>query len=154
IPVRGVTRARAGAGIRSAPQIAGVLLAAFLASNAGLDWVSSPTPSSVLFGGAPINNSRNFGVYYGGAIGTALGQLSRDDSSAGFDSRVMGDQAAADYITQQGLAGTTAVVWSSDAWIYALAQLPNRMPTPPIYNDEVLLGENGPVADYVGRLNP
>ena len=154
IPLHGVTRARLNTGLRLTPQIAGVLIAAFMASNAGLDWVSSPTPSSVLFGGAPINNSRNFGVYYGGAIAAAFGVQTRDDWDAGFDSRVLGDGAAADYIRNQGLAGTTAVVWSSDAWIYALAELPDLMPTPPIYNDEVLLGQNGPVADYVSTLNP
>ncbi len=154
IPLRGVTRSRVNAGLRGAPQITGVLIAAFMASNAGLDWVSSPTPSSVLFGGAPINNSRNFGVYYGGAIAAAFGVQTRDDWEAGFDSRVIGDQAAADYIRNQGLAGTTAVVWSADAWIYSLAELPNMMPTPPIYNDEVLLGQSGPVADYVTTLNP
>lgn len=153
VPLHGITRARLRAAGRIAPQLAGVLIAAFMASNAGLDWVSSPTPSSIL-GGQPINNSRNFGVYYGGAIQAAIGAQTRADWSAGFDSRVPGDTAAADFIRNEGLSGTRAVVWSSDAWVYALAQLINLMPTPPIYNDEVLLGTNGQVAEYVSSLNP
>ena len=46
------------------------------------------------------------------------------------------------------------MVWSSDAWVYSLADLPVLMPTPPIYNDEVLLGNNGPVATAVAAINP
>ena len=153
IPLHGITHARLRGAWRVTPQIAGVLIAAFMASNAGLDWVSSPTPSSVLNGKA-INNSRNFGVYYGGAIAAAIGVQTRDDWSSGFDSRVDGDAATAQYLQNRGLANASAVVWSSDAWVYALAPLPNQMPTPPIYNDEVLLGQNGPVAAYVANINP
>ncbi|HEX6538653.1 MAG TPA: glycosyltransferase [Candidatus Dormibacteraeota bacterium] len=153
IPLRRVTRARVAAGLRIAPQLTGVLIAAFMASNAGLDWVPSPTPSSLL-NGQPINNSRNFDVYYGGALAAVFGLQTRDDWAQGFDSRVPGDVAAAGYIKSEGLAGAPAVVWSSDAWLYALAELPNLMPTPPIYNDEVLLGQNGQVSDYVANLNP
>lgn len=153
LPMHGLTRARMRTAGRVAPQVVGLLIAAFMASNAGLDWVPSPTPSSIL-GGQPINNSRNFGVYYGGAIQAALGSQTRDDWASGFDSRVAGDAAAADFIRNEGLSGASAVVWSSDAWVYALADLPNLMPTPPIYNDEVLLGINGEVAQYVSNLDP
>ena len=153
VPVHGITRARLRAGARVAPQVAGVLIAAFMASNAGLDWVPSPTPSALL-NGQPLNNSRNFGVYYGGALAAAFGEQTRDDWSQGFDSRVDGDVAAAEFIENEGLSDASAVVWSSDAWVYALAQLANQMPTPPIYNDEVLLGQNGEVSTYVASLNP
>lgn len=146
-------RSRLKAVLRVAPQLAGVLIAAVMASNAGLDWVSSPTPSSLL-NGQPLNNSRNFSVYYGSAIGILTGQMSRSDWEDGFDSRVLGDARAAQFIKEQGLAGARAVVWSSDAWVYALAGLPNLMPTPPIYNNEVLLGQNGQVATYVSNLKP
>lgn len=152
-PARAGGRSRMRATLHVAPQVAGVLIAAVMASNAGLDWVSSPTPSSLL-NGQPINNSRNFSVYYGSAIGIVTGQMSRSDWEDGFDSRVLGDAAAAKFIKDEGLAGTRAVVWSSDAWVYALADLPNLMPTPPIYNDEVLLGQNGQVAAYVSNLKP
>ncbi|MBV8529532.1 MAG: glycosyltransferase, partial [Candidatus Dormibacteraeota bacterium] len=153
IPLRGITGARFHNALRSAPQIIGVVIAAVMASNAGLDWVSSPTPSSILNGKA-INNSRNFGVYYVGAIQAVVGAQTRQDWGDGFDSRVHGDAAVASYIQREGLGSAPTVVWSSDAWVYALAQLPNMMPTPPIYNDEVLLGQNGPVASYVANLNP
>lgn len=153
IPLHGVTRARFRTGLRLTPQVIGMLIAAVMASNAGLDWVSSPTPSSILNGKA-INNSRNFGVYYVGAIQAAVGAQTRQDWSDGFDGRVHGDAAVADYIQSEGLGNAPTVVWSSDAWVYALAKLPNLMPTPPIYNDEVLLGQNGPVATYVANLNP
>lgn len=153
IPLRGITGARLRTGLRLAPQIIGVTIAAVMASNAGLDWVSSPTPSSILNGKA-INNSRNFGVYYIGAIQAAVGAQTRQDWSDGFDGRVHGDAAVAQYIQSEGLGNAPTVVWSSDAWVYALAKLPNLMPTPPIYNDEVLLGQNGPVATYVANLDP
>lgn len=153
VPARTAGRSRTRAAFHVAPQATGVLIAAVMASNAGLDWVPSPTPSSLL-NGQPVNNSRNFSVYYGGAIGILTGQMSRSDWENGFDSRVAGDAHAAQFIIDEGLSGARAVVWSSDAWVYALAGLPNLMPTPPIYNDEVLLGQNGQVATYVGSLKP
>ena len=139
--------------IRVAPQLAGVAVAGVMASNAGLDWLSSATPSAVL-NDQPLNASRDLALYYGGAVATAAGAQARDDWSAQFDSRVPADAASATYIKQEGLSGATAVVWSSDAWVYPLAGLINMMPTPPIYNDEVLLGINGQVAAYVAGLRP
>ena len=62
--------------------------------------------------------------------------------------------AAAAWITAHGFSGEPAVVWSYDAWIYALANLQIIMPTPPIYNDEVLLGYGGPVEQYVAKQRP
>ena len=135
------------------PQLAGVALAGVMASNAGLDWLSSSTPSAIQ-NNQPLNASRDLGLYYGGAIATASGAQSRDTWSANFDSRVPADAATDTYIRQKGLAGATAVVWSSDSWVYPLAGLTNMMPTPPIYNDEVLLGINGQVAAYVAGLHP
>jgi hypothetical protein len=46
------------------------------------------------------------------------------------------------------------VIWSHDTWVYALADLQIVMPTPPIYNDEVLLGLGGPVETYVAGKRP
>ena len=153
VPLRSITRARVRTALRVSPQIGGVLIAAFMASNAGLDWVSSPTPSSVL-GGRALNATRNLGVYYGGALAAVVGQQTSEEWSDGFDDRVQGDTAVAQYIEDEGLGSDSTVVWSSDVWVYALAQVPNLMPTPPIYNDEVLLGQNGPVAAYVANLDP
>ena len=56
-----------------------------------------------------------------------------------------GDAEVVAWVTRNGFSGDTAVVWSYDAWVYALANLQIIMPTPPIYNDEVLLGSGGPV---------
>ena len=71
-----------------------------------------------------------------------------------FDYRVKGDADAVAWITAKGFSGDTAVVWSYDAWVYALADLQIVMPTPPIYNDEVLLGSGGPVETYVAAKRP
>ena len=67
---------------------------------------------------------------------------------------VYGDAKVAAWVVRNGFSGDTAVVWSYDAWIYALANLQIIMPTPPIYNDEVLLGSGGPVETYVAAKQP
>ena len=56
--------------------------------------------------------------------------------------------------TAHGLDGSSAVVWSADAWLYDDNQLQLMLPTPPIYNDEALLGNYGPVARRVAELDP
>jgi hypothetical protein len=38
--------------------------------------------------------------------------------------------------------------------VYALADLQVVLPTPPIYNDEVLLGFNGPAEEAVANARP
>ncbi|TME48977.1 MAG: hypothetical protein E6I55_03390 [Chloroflexi bacterium] len=133
---------------RLAPQLTGLIIAAVMGSVAGLDWVT-PAAASPL-----SNSSRNLNDYYGGALATALQQQPRADWDARFDSRVPADEAVATWIQNEKLGDATAVVWSSDAWVYALADLTVEVPTPPIYNDEVLLGINGQVAAYVASLQP
>ena len=133
---------------RLAPQLTGLVIAAVMGSVAGLDWVT-PAAASPL-----SNSSRNLNDYYGGALATALQQQPRADWDARFDSRVPADEAVATWIQNEKLSDATAVVWSSDAWVYALADLTVEVPTPPIYNDEVLLGINGQVAAYVATLQP
>jgi hypothetical protein len=71
-----------------------------------------------------------------------------------FDDRVSGDRATAAWIKSHGLSGHSAVAWSSDAWLYVLGDLPLSLPTPPIYNDEVLLGHTGQVAETVAQIDP
>ena len=51
--------------------------------------------------------------------------------------------AVSAWITAHGLDGSSAVVWSADAWLYDDNQLQLMLPTPPIYNDEALLGNTG-----------
>lgn len=134
--------------LRFAPQLAGLAIAAALASVAGLDWVPAASPSPTL------NSSRTLGMYYGGAIKAAFNKDEHDSWDNAFDARVGADSAVAEWLEAEGLGGSTAVVWSSDAWLYSLADLDVELPTPPIYNDEVLLGIDGQVADRVDTLSP
>ncbi len=118
-----------------------------MASVAGLDWMPNAVPVS-------INATRTLQQYYGGAITSALHISNKSDWDNDFDWRVAADEAVASWLKDKGLAGTSAVIWSSDSWLYSLADLPVLMPTPPIYNDEVLLGINGEVEAYVDALQP
>ncbi len=133
--------------VRLVPAVAALVIAAALARVTGLDWIpeAAPSPSQ--------NASRTLTQYYGGAVRAAI-QGDDSDWDEQFDAHVPADAAAAAWIAAHGYTGASAVVWSSDAWIYSLADLPVLMPTPPIYNDEVLLGGNGEVAAAVTTLNP
>jgi 4-amino-4-deoxy-L-arabinose transferase-like glycosyltransferase len=133
--------------VRLAPQLAGLGIVAAMASVAGLDWMPNAVPKT-------INATRTLQQYYGGAITAALQISNTAEWNNDFDARVAADEAVAAWLIAKGLAGTSAVVWSSDSWLYSLADLPVLMPTPPIYNDEVLLGQNGEVETYVDDLQP
>jgi hypothetical protein len=134
--------------LRVAPLVAGVLFAAVPARIAGLDWIPEAAPSPA------INATRTLLQYYGGAVATVVRSQAATDWDACFDWRVAADQAVVTWVGQQGLAGATAVVWSSEVWVYTLANLPVLVPTPPIYNDEVLLGGDSGVASFVAGLRP
>jgi 4-amino-4-deoxy-L-arabinose transferase-like glycosyltransferase len=129
-----------------APEVAGVVIAGVMASVAGVDWLPlvSVEPGS----------NHSLSQYYVGAMGAALSSSDRAAWDDEFDDRVAGDRAVVAWLDANGLRGASAVVWSSDAWVYALADLEIVMPTPPIYNDEVLLGFNGPVEAYVALARP
>ncbi len=71
-----------------------------------------------------------------------------------FDDRSHPDADVAGWIKSEGLAGSRAVVWSSDAWVYLLADLPVQLPAAPIYNDVVLYGSGGAVARQVTVIDP
>jgi 4-amino-4-deoxy-L-arabinose transferase-like glycosyltransferase len=129
-----------------APEVAGLVIAGAMASVAGLDWLPLVTL-------AP-GSTHSLSQYYVGAMGAALSSTDRTTWDNEFDARVAGDMAVVEWLDGKGLRGTTAVVWSSDAWVYALADLEILMPTPPIYNDEVLLGFNGPVEEFVALAGP
>jgi hypothetical protein len=126
-------------------QIGGLVVAILTAKVAGIDWLPI-TPSAT--------NSHTLSGYYGGAVAAAFDPAWRTQWLDDFDYRVAGDADAAAWIMSKGLSGTTAVIWSYDAWVYALADLQVDMPTPPIYNDEVLLGYGGPVELYVAQERP
>jgi hypothetical protein len=127
--------------------VAALVIAAALARVTGLDWVPQAAPSPAQ------NSSRTLTQYYGGAVRAAI-QGDDSDWDEGFDAHVPADAAMVSWISAHGYTGASAVVWSSDAWVYSLADLPVLMPTPPIYNDEVLLGNNGPVATAVAAISP
>ena len=126
-------------------QAAGLAIAIVMARVAGLDWVPIQ-PSAT--------NSHTLSGYYGGAVAAVFDPTWRTTWLDDFDYRVAGDARVAAWITAHGFGGETAVVWSYDAWVYALANLQVDMPTPPIYNDEVLLGYGGPVEQYVAAERP
>jgi hypothetical protein len=133
-----LSRRLAGAGL-----VAATLLAVVGAASAGLDWVD------ILDG-----SSHNVLYYYGEAISTLTRGQSLTAYQDQFDYRVPEDSAVAVWIRARGLDGSTAVVWSADAWLYDLSDLRLILPTPPIYNDEALLGNGGPVARKVANLDP
>jgi 4-amino-4-deoxy-L-arabinose transferase-like glycosyltransferase len=128
------------------PQLAGLAIAAVMASVAGMDWL----PLLTFAPGATHSLSQ----YYGGAVQAALSSADRIRWDNDFDARVAGDTAVVAFLHSRGLSGSRGVVWSSDAWVYALADLQILLPTPPIYNDEILLGFNGPVEEYVAAARP
>ena len=122
------------------------MIAILTAKVAGIDWLPIP-PSAT--------NSHTLSGYYGGAAAAAFDPTWRTTMAERL--RLPGGRrrrTSAAWITSQGLSGDTAVVWSYDAWVYALANLQVDMPTPPIYNDEVLLGYGGPVEQYVAEQRP
>ena len=121
----------------------GWLLAVGGGSVAGADWL---VPGDAGSGGLV--------AYYGGAVATLTHRQSLTAYQDAFDRRVGEDAAVASWISGHGLDGTTAVVWSADAWLYSENHLQLLLPTPPIYNDEVLLGETGQVAQRVRELRP
>ncbi|HEY6468971.1 MAG TPA: glycosyltransferase family 39 protein [Candidatus Dormibacteraeota bacterium] len=129
-----------------APQIAGLLIASVMAAVAGLDWLPPLTF-------AP-GSTHSLSQYYGGAVQALISSSDRTQWDDNFDFRVAGDAAVVAWLGANGLSGSTAVVWSSDAWVYALANLQIVLPTPPIYNDEVLLGFSGPVEEAVASVRP
>ena len=118
-----------------------------MAHYAGLDWI--PPLSSHGY-----NGYRTLTTYYVGPIVSFATTHAIRGWQDQFDSRVAGDRDVAAWVRQQHLQGSTAVVWSSDAWLYATAHLRQVMPTAPIYNDFVLLGQDGQVGARVRSLAP
>jgi hypothetical protein len=124
-----------------------MVLSGLMARSAGVDWI--PNAAS-----AGMNGYRTLSTYYVGAAEAWTGWLGWTAWEKQWDDRAPADSAVAAWLRQQGLAGHRAVVWSSDAWPYLLADLPVLLPTAPIYNDEILLGANGEVTDRVAALAP
>ncbi|MHB8719298.1 MAG: glycosyltransferase family 39 protein [Candidatus Dormibacteria bacterium] len=115
---------------------------------AGVDWVPA------LSANGAVTEPRDLAAYYGNALAVLARQQSLAAEQATFDQRVAGDRDTAAWLRQHGLSGRSGVAWSSDAWLYVMANLQLGLPTPPIYNDEVLLGTQGQVASAVADLDP
>lgn len=143
LPLRSPVGAARSRRLASRALVAGALLAAAGAASAGMDWVD------IING-----NPHNVLVYYGGAASVLTGGQSLEAYQDQFDYRVPEDTAVSTWISAHGLDGSSAVVWSADAWLYDENQLQLVLPTPPIYNDESLLGNHGPVARRVAALDP
>jgi hypothetical protein len=92
-------------------------------------------------------------VYYQSFVGRAVGLVSPAAYSNTFDLRAGPDALVASWVHQHGLAGHSAVVWSSLAWDYVLADLRPVVPTPAIYVDEAWLGPRK-VLDDIERGHP
>ena len=140
-------RLRSTAALRFAPLAAGAVLAGAQASVTGLDWdplgvlgVQSPAPT--------------LGTYYLGALRTLTGREERVTWATDFDDKVLADDRTSAWIRDHGWSRHRAVVWSSDAWPYILADLPLVLPTAPIYNDIVLSGSHQALVDRVAALDP
>ena len=129
------------------PLAASLLTAGVLARSAGVDWI--PPGSS-----QNSNTYRNLETYYPGAWQAVTGRHTWTEWESEFDLRAPADTATAVWLRDHGFKGASAVVWSSDAWPYLLADLPVLLPTAPIYNNFVLLGSNGEVTNRVRALHP
>lgn len=140
-------RLRAPSTLRFAPLAAGAIIAGTQASVAGFDWdplaltgIQSPSPT--------------LGTYYMGALRVLFGREERITWATDFDDRVLADTRTSAWIRDHGWSGHRAVLWSSDAWPYILADLPLILPTGPIYNDVVLYGSHQAAVDRVAALDP
>ena len=122
-----------GSLMRLSPLMAGVAMTSFYASVAWIEW-------------------KGIDAYLHWPNAVLTGSLSRWGLS--LDARAPSDTAAAAWIRAHGYARSRAVVWSSDAWPYLLADLPLLLPTAPIYNDVVLMGSGRAVADRVAAIDP
>jgi hypothetical protein len=136
------------AGLGGTALVAGVVVAGSIARIAGVDWVP------MLSSGSSVTEPRDLATYYGGAASVLTRQQSLTAFQDIFDARVAGDRATAAWIQSHGFSGRSAVAWSSDSWLYVMADLPLLLPAPPIYNDEVLFGTQGQVAQVVSSLAP
>jgi hypothetical protein len=140
-------RLRSTAALRFAPLAAGVALAATQATVAGVDW----DPLALL---GVRSTAASLGTYYMGALRTLIHREDRVTWSEDFDDRVVPDARTSAWIRDHGWSGHRAVLWSSDAWPYILADLPLLLPTAPIYNDVVLDGSHQALVAHVASLDP
>ncbi len=93
------------------------------------------------------------GAYYPAFIGRLDGTVSRAQLGALYNPWAAEQVVAARWLRRHHLAGSSAVVWSADAWVDLLTPLRPDLITPTIYMNEYWLGPEGVVA-RVARDRP
>jgi 4-amino-4-deoxy-L-arabinose transferase-like glycosyltransferase len=121
---------RTKAGLAGAPLLASVLL------GTGM-WVSLLGAGLV---GGSLFTVKLTGEYYPAFVGDLTGALTPAEYVAVFDQRALAEHQAVTWIDENHLTGSTAVVWSADAWAYLLGGLQPILPEPTIYMNDALLG--------------
>jgi hypothetical protein len=79
-------------------------------------------------------------LYYPNFAGWLAGNVSRTDYDALYSRDSLEEHDAVAWLRQNHLTGSTAVVWSPDAWAYLLGRLQPILPEPTIYMNSYLLG--------------
>ena len=131
--------------LRAAPLVIGLAATGVMASYATLDWL--PRASS----GSTTHTLASYYVGYATAVGRSAAFTEWQDT---FDSRVAGDEDVALWLRTNNLAQDPLLVWSSDAWVYALTDARIPLPTAPIYNDEFLVNGDVDILEAVMKDHP
>ena len=79
-------------------------------------------------------------TYYQTFLGYLDGTISPVAYANSFDPRVVSEDRSVAWLHSHHLQGSTAVVWSYDAWAYVLGDLHPMLPTPAVYVDVLWLG--------------
>jgi 4-amino-4-deoxy-L-arabinose transferase-like glycosyltransferase len=80
------------------------------------------------------------GEYYPAFVGHLTGALTPAQYASVYNQRSLEEHQAVTWIEENHLTGSTAVVWSADAWAYLLGDLQSILPEPTIYMNDSLLG--------------
>lgn len=79
-------------------------------------------------------------LYYPNFAGWLAGDVGRTDYVSLYSRDSLEEHDAVAWLRQNHLTGSTAVVWSPDAWAYLLGRLEPILPEPTIYMNRYLLG--------------
>jgi hypothetical protein len=79
--------------------------------------------------------------YFPAFVGKLTGSLSASTYVQIYDQRASAVDDAVQWVKKNHLSGSTAVVWSPDAWAYLLGRLQPVLPGPTIYTDHLWLGQ-------------
>ena len=116
--------------LAGAPLIGSVLVSGYL-------WVALLGSGQVGGGLFPVKLTEE---YYPAFVGRLTGEVSRPTYVSVYDQRALAEYDAVAWLRQNHLTGSTAVVWSPDAWAYLLGRLKPILPEPTIYMNSPLLG--------------